>query len=112
MALAPATVQRMPACLSRAPICLRPASTTPEEIAQALGAELRIAHPAPVPEQVVNALLRFGRGLDMDAQRGDEGAEPAGVQLGPPVPAAHRPAKSVPGPQMALATSHRCCLAW
>ena len=30
MALAPATVQRMPARLSRAPICLHPASTTPE----------------------------------------------------------------------------------
>ena len=28
MALAPATVQRMPARLSRAPICLHPASTT------------------------------------------------------------------------------------
>ena len=31
MALAPATVQRMPARLSRAPICLHPASTTPDE---------------------------------------------------------------------------------
>ena len=32
MALAPATVQRMPAHLSRAPICLQPASTTPDEM--------------------------------------------------------------------------------
>ena len=31
MALAPVTVQRMPARLSRAPICLHPASTTPDE---------------------------------------------------------------------------------
>ena len=53
--------------------------------AQALGAELRIAHPVAVPEQVVNALSRFGRGLDMDAQRGDDGAQPAGVQFGAPV---------------------------
>ena len=32
MALAPATVQRMPARLSRARICLQPASTTPDEM--------------------------------------------------------------------------------
>ena len=32
MALAPATVQRMPARLSRSPICLHPASTTPDEM--------------------------------------------------------------------------------
>ena len=32
MALAPATVQRMPARLSRAPICLHPTSTTPDEM--------------------------------------------------------------------------------
>ena len=54
--------------------------------AQAPGAELRIAHPVSVPEHIVNALSRLGRGLDMDAQRRDEGAEPAGVQLGTPVP--------------------------
>ena len=43
-----------------------------------------------VPEHVVNALSRLGRGLDVDAQRGDDGAQPAGVEfvtpvLGPPV---------------------------
>ena len=38
-----------------------------------------------VPEQVVNALSRLGRGLDKDAQRGDDGAQPAGVQFGTPV---------------------------
>ena len=32
MALAPTTVQRMPARLNGAPICLQPASTTPEEM--------------------------------------------------------------------------------
>ena len=32
MALAPATVQRMPARLNGAPICLQPASTTSEEM--------------------------------------------------------------------------------
>ena len=31
MAFAPSTVHRMPARLSLAPICLHPASTTPEE---------------------------------------------------------------------------------
>ena len=32
MALAPATVQRMPVRLSRGPSCLQPASTTPDEM--------------------------------------------------------------------------------
>ena len=53
--------------------------------AQALGPELRLAHPVSVPEHIVNALSRLGRGLDLDAQRRDEGAEPAGIQLGTPV---------------------------
>ena len=35
--------------------------------AQALGAELRIAHAVSVPEHIVNAPSRLGRGLDMDA---------------------------------------------
>ncbi len=39
-----------------------------------------------VPEQVVNALSRLGRGFDLDAQRGDDGAQPAGVEFGAPVP--------------------------
>ena len=30
--------------------------------------------------------FRVGRGLDMDAQRCDDGAQPAGVQFGTPVP--------------------------
>ena len=38
MALAPATVQRMPARLSRAPICLQPASSTPDDDAQPFAA--------------------------------------------------------------------------
>ena len=54
--------------------------------AQALGAELRIAHPVAVPEHVVNALSRLGRGLDMDAQCGDDGAQPAGFEFGTAVP--------------------------
>ena len=86
MALAPATVQRMPARLNRAPICLQPASTTPEEMHQALGAELRIAQAVSVPEHIVNAPSRLWRGLGLGAQRGDHGAEPAGIQLGTPVP--------------------------
>ena len=53
---------------------------------QAPGAELRIAHPVAIPEHVVDALSRLGRGLDMDAQRGDHGAQPAGVEFGAPVP--------------------------
>ena len=41
MALAPATVQRMPARLSRAPICLQPASSTPDEMHSPLDADRR-----------------------------------------------------------------------
>ena len=54
--------------------------------AQALGAELRIAHAVSVPEHIVNAPSRLGRGVGLGAQRGDDGAEPAGIQLGTPVP--------------------------
>ena len=54
--------------------------------AQALGAELRIAQAVSVPEHIVNAPSRLWRGLGLGAQRGDHGAEPAGIQLGTPVP--------------------------
>jgi len=76
MALAPATVQRMPARLSRAPILLASGLDDTRRDAQTPGAELRIAHPVAVPEHVLNARSRLGRGLDMDAQRGDDSAEP------------------------------------
>ena len=67
MALAPATVQRMPARLSRAPDLLASGLDDARRDAQALGAELRIAHAVSVPEHIVNAPSRLGRGLDMDA---------------------------------------------
>ena len=87
MALAPATatVQRIPARLSRADL-LAPGLDNARRDAQTPGAELRIAHPVAVPEHVVNAPSRLGRSLDMGAQRGEDRAEPAGVEFGTTVP--------------------------
>ena len=85
MALAPATVQRMPARLSRAPDLLASGLDDGRGDAQSPGAELRIAHPVAVAEHIVDALSRLWLGLGMGAQRGDERTEPAGVQLGMPV---------------------------
>ena len=64
----------------------------------------------PVPADVVYAIARWRRGIGMDAQRGDEGTQPSGVQLGTPVLGpllGQVGAGAVDG----LATSHECCLA-
>ena len=84
MALAPATVQRMPARLSRAPICLHPASDHARRHAQALGPELRIAHPVAVADDVLDALAGLGR-VGVGVQGRDQVSEASGVQLGLPV---------------------------
>ena len=73
MALAPATVQRMPAHLSRAPTCLHPASTTPDEMHRPLARKLRCSR---------NTKPRAGGVVEPDRQRGP----PAGTTLTGPQP--------------------------
>ena len=98
MALAPATVQCMPARLSRAPMAsLHPASTTPDDHAKTPRSELRIAHPVAVAGQVVDTLAGLLAGLAVGAQFGQDRIEPPGVQLVPAGPLPHRTAKSEPG---------------
>ena len=85
MALAPATVQRMPGALEPCGDLLAAGLDDARRDAQAPGPELRIAHAMAVPADVVYALARWRRGIGKRAQRGDEGKQPSGVQLGTPV---------------------------
>ena len=86
MALAPVTIQCMPARLRRAPTaCLHPASTTPDDTQSPPRAELRIAHPVGVAGQVVDALARLLASLTVGVQFGQDRLDPPRVQLVPAV---------------------------
>ena len=67
MALAPATVHRMPAPLELGADLLASGLDDTRGDAQASDAELRIAHPVAVPEYIVYALARLWRGPGLDA---------------------------------------------
>ena len=84
MALAPATVQRMPGALEPCADLFAPGLDDARRHAQAPGPELRIAHPVAVADDVVDALARLGR-VGVGAQRRDQVSEASGVQLSLPV---------------------------